>query len=107
VMSPWRFTAFAALCGTVILGAVVAGFAGSSHVVENVTPPIQAGRSTSASTDAETVDVPQAATRGHDAIPAADIAIEELTSPGSHPMPPGETATEHLAAEGELDSVEK
>ena len=73
-MSPRRFTAFAALCGTVILGAsVTAGFAGfRSHVVENVTAPIQASRSTSASTDAETVDVPQATAKGHDTVPAAE-----------------------------------
>jgi hypothetical protein len=107
-MSPRRFTAFAALCGTVILGAsVAAGFAGfRSHVVENVTAPIQASRSISASTDAETVDVPQATAKGHDTVPAADVTIDELASLGSHPTPPSDTATERLAAEGEPGSVE-
>ena len=81
-MSLRRFTAFAA-CGIVILGAsVAAGLAQfRSHVVENVTAPIQASRSTSVSTDAETADVPQATTRGNDAVPAADVAIDDFTSP--------------------------
>jgi hypothetical protein len=107
-MSPGRFTAFAALCGTVILGAsVAAGFAEfRSHVVENGTAPIQASRSTSASTGAETVDVPQATAKGHDTVPAADVTTDELASFGSHPTPPRETATERLAAEGEPVSVE-
>ena len=107
-MSPRRFTAFAALCGTVILGAsVAAGLAQfRSHVVENVTAPIQASRSTSANADAETVDAPQATTTGNDGVPAAGVAIDDLTSPDSHSTPPGETPTEPLAAEGKPDSVE-
>ena len=107
-MSPLRFTAFVALCGTVILGAsVAAGLAGSHwYVVENVTAPIEVSRSTSASADAETVDAPQAQTRGNDGVPAADTAINDLTSPYSHPTSPSETATECLSAEGEPDSVE-
>ena len=95
-MSPRRFTAFVALCGTVILGAsVAAGPAGfRSHVVENVTAPIHASWSTSASAGAETVAAPQAQTGRNDGVP------------DFHPTSPSETATEHLAAEGEPDSVE-
>jgi hypothetical protein len=74
-----------ALCGTVILGAsVAAGFAGfRSHVVENVTAPIQASRPTSASTDAETADVPQTTTRGHDAVVNSAMIIANRSQPAT------------------------
>jgi hypothetical protein len=107
-MCPRRFAAVAASCGTVILGAsaaaTLAGF--RSHLVENVATPIQANRSTSVSVDAETVDVPQATTRGNDGLSAGDVAIDGLVSPDSHPTPPSETAIQHPAADNEPDSAE-
>jgi hypothetical protein len=106
-MTPWRFTAFATLCGTVVLAAcVAAGLAGlGSRVIKRLATPIEASRSTFESGDAETVDAPQATTRGNARITAADAAIGDVASLDSHPTPPTE-ATERVTAEGKPDPAE-
>jgi hypothetical protein len=107
-MSPWRFAAFPALCGTVVVAAsVAAGLAGfGAHVVENVAAPIEASRSTSLSADAEPVDASHATTLDEDGVSAADAAIVDVASPDTHPATPTETQTEQVAAEGKSDPVE-
>jgi hypothetical protein len=107
-MSLWRFAAFPALCGTVVVAAsVAAGLAGfGAHVVENVAAPIEASRSTSLSADAEPVDASRATTLDEDGVSAADVAIVDGASPDTHPATPTETQTEQVAAEGKSDPVE-
>jgi hypothetical protein len=112
-MTPRRFTAFATLCGTVVLAASVAGgLAGlGSRVVKRLAAPIEANRPTEASRptfvsgDAETVDAPQATTSGKDLVAAADAAIGDVASLDSHPTPSTE-ATEGVTAEGKPNPVE-
>ena len=106
MMSPQRFAAVAALCGTVVLAAsVAAGLAGFGlHLLENVAAPIEA-RSTSVSADAKPVEAPQATTVGEDRVSAADVVVD-VASPDSHAKPPTETSTEQVAAESNSDPME-
>jgi hypothetical protein len=106
VMSPRRSAAVAALCGTVILAASVAAeLARFGSHVENAAVPIEPSGPRSVSADAP-ADAPQVSTMGEKGVSAADEAIVDVASLGSHPTGSTETPTEQVAAEGEPDPVE-
>jgi hypothetical protein len=108
VMSPQRLASLAASCAMAVLAAfVAAGLVGlGSRVVEVLIAQIEDTRPPSVSVHAETVDVPQATTRGEERVAADDVAIVDLASPASPPIPPAETASAPPSAESKPDAVE-
>jgi hypothetical protein len=107
VPSLQRLASLAASCAMVVLAAfVAAGIVGlGSHLVEAVIAQTEATRPPSVSVQAETVDVPQATTRGEAGGAAADAEIVNLATSASRPTPPAETAAVPLSAERAPDPV--
>ena len=84
--SPRRFATLAALCGTVVLAGWVA--ARLDGFGSNTGAPIEDGRATSVTADAEPVDAPQATAMGEDGVSVADVAVVDAALPGPRPMLP-------------------
>jgi hypothetical protein len=102
VRSPRRFATLAALCGTVVLAGWVA--ARLDGFGSNTGAPIEDGRATSVTADAEPVDAPQATTMdGHS---RAHAAIVDAALPGPRPMLPPETPPIKVAAASAPDPVQ-
>jgi hypothetical protein len=106
-MSPRRFAAFAALCGTLVLaGWVAAGLAGfRSPDIDNIGAPLRGGRATSVTAVSEPVDAPQATVMDKDDVSAADVASVDAVLPDLRPMPPPETPPVQVATASTPDPV--
>ena len=102
--SPRRFATLAALCGTVVLAGWVA--ARLDGFGSNTGAPIEDGRATSVTADAEPVDAPQATAMGEDGVSVADVAVVDAALPGPRPMLPPETPPIKVAAASAPDPVQ-